>query len=86
MLHLLLLPLKYPAYTGRFCEEDLDGCTELTCFDGVECRDVAAPGVGVICGPCPTGYSGNGLNCMGKYIAIIRINASYDYCIFYHRY
>ena len=56
-----------PAFTGRFCEEDLDGCTELICFDGVECRDVAAPGVGATCGPCPTGHSGNGLNCMGMY-------------------
>ena len=55
------------AYTGRFCNEDLDGCTEVICFDGVECTDVAAPGEGAICGPCPTGHSGNGLNCMGKY-------------------
>ena len=56
-----------PAYTGRFCDEDLDGCTELICFDGVECMDVPAPGVGATCGPCPPGYSGNGLNCIGMY-------------------
>jgi hypothetical protein len=68
-LYLSLLPLNKlnPAYTGRFCDEDLDGCTELVCFDGVECMDVAAPRVGAMCGPCPPGYSGNGLNCIGMY-------------------
>ena len=54
-----------PAYTGRFCDEDLDGCTELICFAGVECTDVPAPGMGATCGPCPAGYSGDGLNCIG---------------------
>ena len=57
--------LTCPAYTGRFCDQDLDGCTELTCFTGVECMDVPAPGMGATCGPCPAGYSGDGLNCIG---------------------
>lgn len=60
--------LHYSAYTGRFCDEDLDGCTELTCFAGVECMDVPAPGVRATCGPCPPGYTGLGLNCIGMYI------------------
>ena len=24
-----------------------------------------APGVGAVCGPCPTGYTGDGLKCFG---------------------
>ena len=68
------------AYTGRFCNEDLDGCTELICFAGVECMDVPAPGTGATCGPCPDGFSGDdGVNCIGiiKYsCAIAQISRS----------
>lgn len=35
------------------------------CFEGVECIDVAAPGVGAECGPCPQGYMGDGEKCAG---------------------
>ena len=49
---------------GQFCERDTDGCSEIQCFEGVQCTDVPAPGVGAYCGSCPTGYTGNGLKCI----------------------
>jgi len=53
------------AYAGRYCTEDVDGCSDASCFEGVECSDVAAPGVGATCGACPSGYSGDGTKCTG---------------------
>ena len=58
------------AYSGRFCEEDANGCSEIQCFDGVECIDVRAPGHGAACGPCPAGYTGNGEKCLGTKFGI----------------
>ena len=54
------------AYAGRFCEEDVDGCTEISCFTGVACTDNPAPMTGATCGPCPPGLEGNGMKCVGK--------------------
>ena len=54
------------AYSGSFCEEDRNGCSEIECFEGVECLDMAAPGVGAMCGPCPDGFTGNGEKCSGE--------------------
>lgn len=54
------------AFTGRFCEEDRNGCSEIQCFDGVECMDVPAPGVGAVCGACPPGYTGDAQKCYGQ--------------------
>ena len=45
---------------------DVDGCTEIQCFEGVECIDVIAPGVGAECGPCP-----DGLKRMEKSVKVI---------------
>ena len=57
-------------YTGRFCESDIDACTfnRNPCFRGVNCTDEKAPAniTGFICGPCPSGYSGDGIQCTGK--------------------
>ena len=55
----------YVAYSGRYCNEDVDGCAELSCFTGVECEDIRAPGVGAMCGDCPDGFDGNGMKCTG---------------------
>ena len=55
----------YVAYSGRFCEEDSNGCGDIECFEGVECFDIPAPGKGAECGPCPAGYVGNGEKCSG---------------------
>jgi len=54
-------------YTGRFCENDIDACTYngQPCFKGVTCTDLSPPAniTGYTCGPCPSGYSGDGENC-----------------------
>uniref|UniRef100_A0A1X7VD55 Ig-like domain-containing protein n=1 Tax=Amphimedon queenslandica TaxID=400682 RepID=A0A1X7VD55_AMPQE len=51
------------AYEGEYCEDDFDGCTEVSCFNNATCTDVPAPGTGVICPPCPSGYTGDGIIC-----------------------
>lgn len=56
------------AFSGRFCEEDHNGCSEIQCFDGVECMDIPAPGVGAVCGSCPEGYTGDTLKCYGIFL------------------
>ncbi|XP_068682562.1 uncharacterized protein [Montipora foliosa] len=54
-------------YTGSFCEADLDACEEnfQPCFPGVSCIDLPPPAnaSGYTCGPCPSGYSGDGAEC-----------------------
>ena len=57
------------AFTGSFCEEDRNGCSEIQCFDGVECMDIPAPGVGAVCGACPLGYTGDAQKCYGQWIS-----------------
>ena len=54
------------AYSGDTCSEDKNGCAEVECFSGVECCDIPAPGVGAECGPCATGFTGDGLKCFGN--------------------
>ena len=54
------------AWEGDFCTEDVDGCGEILCFEGVECIDVPAPGVGAMCGPCPDGFIKDGDKCQGR--------------------
>lgn len=58
--------LKTTAFSGTFCEEDRNGCSEIQCFEGVECMDVPAPGVGAVCGSCPDGYTGDASKCYGE--------------------
>lgn len=58
----------YVAFDGPFCEEDRNGCLGVACYEGVECLDVPAPGVGAECGPCPPGLTGEGSKCFGKYL------------------
>ena len=50
---------------GPFCESDVDGCDEVSCYVGVDCFDVPAPGEGAMCGPCPVGFTGDGQKCLG---------------------
>lgn len=54
------------AYAGDTCSEDRNGCAEVECFNGVECLDVPAPGVGAECGACNVGFTGDGLKCTGN--------------------
>ena len=58
-------------YTGTYCDTDIDACEENKppCFPGVQCIDEPPPAdnQGYKCGPCPTGYTGDGKKCDGKY-------------------
>ena len=56
----------YTAWMGRFCETDVDGCDEISCYEGVACFDVPAPGEGATCGPCSVGFTGDGQKCLGR--------------------
>ncbi|XP_065179063.1 uncharacterized protein LOC135809606 [Sycon ciliatum] len=53
------------AYDGTYCELDRDGCKAAfqPCASGVMCMDEPAPNTGFQCGPCPTGFSGDGQTC-----------------------
>jgi hypothetical protein len=57
--------LYFIGYEGRYCEADINGCLELACFENVDCTDNPAPLEGGICGPCPSGYTGDGSKCLG---------------------
>ena len=56
-------------YTGSFCDSDLDACEENSqpCYPGVTCTDLPPPAneTGFHCDPCPSGYSGDGIDCTG---------------------
>ncbi|KAK3282953.1 hypothetical protein CYMTET_9333 [Cymbomonas tetramitiformis] len=49
---------------------DIDGCKESTCYPGVHCEDIPAPGedgvhaAGHICGACPVSMAGDGVTCV----------------------
>ncbi|XP_019849594.1 PREDICTED: IgGFc-binding protein-like [Amphimedon queenslandica] len=60
---LILICNCIEAYKGDYCEDDFDGCTEVSCFNDATCTDVPAPGTGATCPPCPSGYTGDGLIC-----------------------
>ena len=53
------------AWEGQFCTEDVNGCTEVSCFQDATCIDAPAPEVGAECPPCPLGYFGDGAKCAG---------------------
>ena len=56
-------------YTGRFCDRDIDACevNGQPCYAGVDCTDRPPPAnsSGYICGPCPSGHTGDGAKCVG---------------------
>ena len=59
---------KHIAWEGEFCTVDVDGCTEVSCFQDAECIDAPAPEVGAECPPCPSGYFGDGSKCAGMFL------------------
>ena len=76
-------------YTGRFCESEIDAC-ELNgqpCYEGVGCIDLPPPAnvSGYTCGPCPTGFTGDGAQCLGGYgycdsnLSSVKILFSFDF-------
>lgn len=46
----------FSAWTGDFCTVDLNGCSQIHCFEGSQCSDIAAPQAGHMCEPCPPGF------------------------------
>lgn len=65
-----LLPCACPdGYTGALCEQDLDACEEnfQPCYPGVQCTDLPPPAnqSGFKCASCPSGSTGNGVECKG---------------------
>ncbi|XP_020604224.1 mucin-like protein isoform X3 [Orbicella faveolata] len=54
-------------YTGTSCESDLDACEANLnpCYPGVSCVDLPPPAniSGYKCGPCPSGFTGDGSKC-----------------------
>ena len=63
--YLLYVFLKLLAYDGDFCENDADGCSEISCFNSAKCEDNKAPAIGGTCPACPSGYTGDGSACIG---------------------
>ncbi|XP_022805810.1 mucin-like protein [Stylophora pistillata] len=55
-------------YTGRFCDSEINACewNGEPCYAGVKCIDLPPPAnsSGYECGPCPSGYTGNGAQCV----------------------
>lgn len=59
----------------RFIYPDDRSCADDPCFPGVECMDVDPTMVDYTqsfvrlfeCGDCPEDYSGDGIDCIGKY-------------------
>jgi hypothetical protein len=50
-------------WEGEACDVDTMGCTVDSCYPGVNCWDIRAPGTGFICGQCPEGTTGDGTFC-----------------------
>ena len=57
-----------PAYEGKLCENDIDGCREDPCQNPSLCEDIPAPGVGFNCTGCLEGYQLSRNMCDGMYI------------------
>ena len=57
-------------YTGRFCDSEIDACevNGQPCYEDVVCTDLPPPAdeTGYTCGPCPSGFTGNGAECSGE--------------------
>ena len=67
----IVLSCACPAgLTGQVCDSNLDACVENNdpCFPGAQCINVppAINQTGYTCGPCPSGYHGDGVTCVGK--------------------
>ncbi|XP_078693925.1 mucin-like protein [Branchiostoma floridae x Branchiostoma belcheri] len=61
-----------PGYAGDDCGFQVDACLVNfnPCFPGSECTDLPPPAGhgadGYTCGPCPDGYTGDGINCQDR--------------------
>jgi len=72
-------------YTGRFCDSDIDACeiNGQPCYGDVKCIDLPPPAnaSGYKCGPCPSGYAGNGAQCAGGCNHGNETLMTHEYCI-----
>ncbi|ELU02210.1 hypothetical protein CAPTEDRAFT_212422 [Capitella teleta] len=50
-------------WEGPSCNTDIMGCKVDSCFPGVNCWDINAPGTGFFCEDCPEGFRGDGVFC-----------------------
>ncbi|KAK7507217.1 hypothetical protein BaRGS_00001152, partial [Batillaria attramentaria] len=50
-----------PGFEGDNCDVKSDQCRDEPCYPGVLCQPV---GSSFVCGPCPPGYTGDGVNCV----------------------
>ena len=57
------------------CRMDVKRCSSNPCFAGVSCRDTAS---GFQCGPCPAGYTGDGVNCRDINEVCVSLNNKSD--------
>ncbi|XP_013396516.1 sushi, von Willebrand factor type A, EGF and pentraxin domain-containing protein 1 isoform X1 [Lingula anatina] len=55
--------LCHSGWEGARCEVDVPGCREGSCYQGVQCIDIPAPGLGFRCESCPPGMLGDGASC-----------------------
>ena len=59
---------------GEYCEMHTPPCNFTTCFENVICNN-SAPDPHHPCGPCPVGYTGDGVSCAGKSYTFIHIRS-----------
>lgn len=70
--------IQYPecicteAYTGRHCQTPIPPCNESPCFPNVTCTNKRVSNSSLNdyiaqCGPCPSGLTGDGKKCYGKF-------------------
>ena len=77
--------MYHTAFDGEFCEEDHNGCLDVVCYEGVDCLDIPAPGLGAECGPCPTGFTGNGSKCFGNSVMPVNFLCDCEYLHMHNR-
>ena len=53
----------HSGWEGPECNIDIQSCTAESCFPGVKCHDIPAPGTGFRCDACPQGLVGDGTFC-----------------------
>ena len=50
-------------FTGKHCDVPITSCSDDSCFPGVPCTENINS---ISCGSCPSGFTGDGKNCIGR--------------------
>ncbi|XP_033628836.1 von Willebrand factor D and EGF domain-containing protein-like [Asterias rubens] len=53
----------HEGFIGTTCSTPSDPCASRPCYPGVHCHANEASNTHYTCGECPSGYTGNGVNC-----------------------